>query len=96
MTRETHTIILKEQCAESPPVTVETHILYTGSQLWIRPHGYGENCAPDGQGFPVGMEIWRGKLRLILFDDINEEEAQIIDLEQARETNRNAGGIKDE
>jgi len=83
------TLIIKEQCPDSEPIEVEINILSEGGQIWIQPQGYGEKCAMDGEGFPIGIEIWQGRLRLIVFDDINREDPQIIDLEKARETARN-------
>jgi hypothetical protein len=88
MTKETCTINIKEQCPDAQPVEVKVNILSEGGQIWIQPEGYGEKCAVDGEGRPVGIEIWQGRLRLLIFDDINSEEPQIINLEKARETNR--------
>ena len=79
---------IKEQCPDAPPVEIKVNILSEGGQIWIQPQGYCEKCAVDGQGFPIGIEIWQGKLRLIVFDNINREDPQIIDLEKARETAR--------
>jgi len=79
---------LKEQCPEVEPVEIKVNILFEGGQIWIQPQGYGEKCAMDDEGWPVGIEIWQGRLRLIVFDDINREDPQIIDLEKARETAR--------
>ena len=36
----------------------------------------------------MGIEIWQGRLRLIVFDDINREDPQIIDLEKSKESCR--------
>ena len=88
MSENNFTTRIKEQCADSAPVEIEVNILSEGGQIWIQPEGYGEKCAMDGEGFPVGIEIWKGKLRLIVFNDINTEEPQIIDLEKARESRR--------
>lgn len=89
MSQKTYTTRIKEQCPDSPQVQIKINILSEGGQLWIQPQGYGEKCAADGEGYPIGIEIWQGRLRLIVFDDINREEPQIIDLEKARETARN-------
>ena len=57
--------------------------------LLISPEGYGECNALGGKGSPIMLEIWEGKLRLIVWADINQEDpTHIIDLEGARETNR--------
>jgi hypothetical protein len=81
-------MILKEQSADCPKVTIPIQLVCENGQLWIQPKGYGEKCAQDGQGFPVGLEIWEGKLRLIVFNDINSEDPQIISLENAKESCR--------
>jgi hypothetical protein len=86
MSEKNCTTTIKEQCPDSAPVEIEVNILSEGSQLWIQPKGYGEKSAMDGEGYPVGLEIWQGRLRLIVFDDINREDPQVIDLENARET----------
>jgi hypothetical protein len=89
MSEKTYTIKLKEQCPDVEPREIKVNILSEGGQIWIQPQGYGEKCADDREGWPIGIEIWQGRLRLIIFDDINREEPQIIDLEKARETARN-------
>jgi len=88
MSEKTYTINLKEQCPDAPHVEIKVKILSEGGQIWIQPQGYGEKCAANGEGFPIGIEIWQNRLRLLVFDDINREDPQIIDLEKARETAR--------
>ena len=88
MPKNNCTTMIKEQCSDSEPIEIKVNILSESGQLWIQPEGYGEKCAMDGQGFPVGIEIWQGKLRLVVFDDINSEEAKIIDIEQSKESRR--------
>ena len=88
MSEKTYTVTIKEQCPDVAPVEIKVNILSEGGQIWIQPQGYGEKCAMDDEGWPIGIEIWQGRLRLIVFDDINREEPHIIDLEKARETAR--------
>ncbi len=88
MSQKTYTINIKEQCQDSPPVEIKVNVLSEGGHIWIQPQGYGEKCAIDGEGWPIGIEIWQSRLRLIVFDDINREDPQIIDLENAKETAR--------
>ena len=88
ITGKTLTAALKEQCADAPPKSTEVKLLSEGGKLWIRPEGYGDKDSLDGHGYPVSLEIWEGRLRLIVFNNINVEEPQIIDLENARETAR--------
>lgn len=80
--------IIKEQCPDMPPVEINVNILLRGGQLWFQPAGYGEKNVCDGKGFPIGIEIWQGRLRVIVFDDIRSEEPRIIDIEKAKETRR--------
>ncbi len=82
------TITIKEQCSDSLPVEIKVNILSEGGKVWIQPDGFGEKCADDGEGFPVGIEIWQGRLRLIVFNDINVEDPIILNLENARESSR--------
>ena len=79
---------INEQCPDSAPIEIKVNILSEGGQIWIQPEGYGEKCAMDDEGWPVGIEIWQGRLRLIIFDDINREDPQIIDLEKSKESHR--------
>ena len=88
MTEKTFTAALKEQYTDAPPKSTEVKLLSEGGKLWIRPEGYGDKDSLDGHGYPVSLEIWHGRLRLIVFDNIDVEEPQIIDLENARETAR--------
>jgi hypothetical protein len=80
-----HKAILTEQDSESLPSEINVNIVSEGGKLWLGPQGYGEKCTADGEGFSIGLEIWQGRLRLVVFDDINSEEPQIIDLEKAKE-----------
>ena len=88
MAEQEYSVTLEEQCADVPRREIKVKLLPEGGQLWIQPEGYGDKCSADGHGRPVGLEIWEGRLRLIVYNDINEEEPRIIDLENARETCR--------
>jgi hypothetical protein len=79
---------LREQSPCFEPKTTMLKLLEENGQLWIQPQGYGEKCTEDGEGSPVGMEIWEGRLRLVVFNNINSEDPQIMDLENAKETAR--------
>jgi len=64
------------------PVKVEI----SNGSIYIFPEGYGDNCSEDGCGCPVMIEIWEGKLRVVIWSDINNENApENISLEGARE-----------
>lgn len=51
--------------------------------------GYGSCNMLPGHGSPLWIELYEGKLRLVVFADINQEDpTHIIDLEDARELAR--------
>jgi len=49
--------------------------------------GYGEMCAKLGQGTPIVIEKWNGKLQVVLYPNINREAAKVVSMEKAREEN---------
>ena len=71
---------------EMVPVTVK--FTKAGGFVEIAVQGYGERAAEDGNGSPVLLEFHEGRLRLVIFDDINGEDPLIINLEGARESKR--------
>ena len=54
----------------------------------IFPQGHGDFGSADGHGCPLFLELYKGRLRVIAFPDINSEDPQIIDLSSAREDTR--------
>ena len=57
--------------------------------LVIYPAGYGCFGCADGTAGPILLELYEGRLRLVVWDDINlEDPSHIIDLEDAREAQR--------
>jgi len=57
--------------------------------LVIYPAGYGCFGCADGTAGPILLELYEGRLRLLVWDDINlEDPSHIIDLEDAREAQR--------
>lgn len=67
---------------------VEIEIEEGSNCLWIKPKGYGDHCSAEGHGIPICLEVYEGRLRVIVWPDINKEEPTIIDMEGARETAR--------
>jgi hypothetical protein len=53
--------------------------------LTIHPEGTG---VYDGDFSPILIEQWNGKIRLIYWSDINEQDPTIVDLSSALESNR--------
>ena len=56
------------------------------STISIFPTDYGDFGSADGHGCPIFLELYEGRLRLIVFADINEQDPTII--EAAREGQR--------
>ena len=60
-----------------------------GGALFIRAEGYGDAVSEDDSGTPVVIELFQGKLRIVAWADINEEDhTHLIELEGARLENR--------
>lgn len=54
--------------------------------------GYGDHDSIDGDGSPIFLEVHEGRLRLLVWADINQEDpTHVIDLEGARESARKEG-----
>jgi hypothetical protein len=70
--------------ARTQPVVVEIG----KTAICLRLADYGDYGSADGHGVPILLERWQGRLRLIVWADINEQEPQIIDMEGAREDRR--------
>lgn len=68
--------------------SIDVTIEHTGCSLYIKAEGYGENVSQDREGFPIKLELWEGELRLLVWDNINEQDPKIINLEKAKESNR--------
>lgn len=75
------------------PVTGETRqvsvqVEENSSGLAIYPEGTG---VFDGTFAPIVLEFYDGRLRLLVWENINEQEPKIIDLSQAHESERVIG-----
>lgn len=67
---------------------LRVRITETPNSIDIVPEGYGDAGSEDSHGVPILLEIYEGRLRLLVWNDINVEDPVIIDMEEARETNR--------
>lgn len=71
----------------SKPDTIEFDCRESG--INICPNGYGDFSSDPGTGAPIFIERHEGKLRLIVWSDINAEEpTHVISLEGAKESRR--------
>jgi hypothetical protein len=84
---------LTDQCDQpndKPHLPIK--IVGNGGQILIGFEGYGEHGADVEHATPVLIEVWDGKLRVIVFGDINNEDpTHTIEMEGARESNRQSG-----
>lgn len=80
------TLIL-DDFGENPGTSQLLHIEGDNNHLAIRPEGYGESSAVEGHGFPILIEKYDGKLRLVVWGDINQQDpTHIICLDGAQES----------
>ena len=67
--------------------SLAVRVVANESSISIFPHGYGDFGSAEGSGCPLFLELHQGRLRLVVFADINREDpTHIIDLEGARES----------
>ena len=64
--------------------SIPVRIVSNQSAISIFPEGYGDFGSALGNGCPVFLELYQGRLRLVVFPNINDQEPTIIDLEAAR------------
>lgn len=50
--------------------------------------GYGECTTEEGQGAIIILEKYEGKLRILAWDDIQQEDPTIVEMEGASESRR--------
>lgn len=78
------TFTLKGYYGPNIDITVENR----NNRLFIRPEGYGNHMSKDGHGWPVTLEFVDDVVRVVVWDDINKDDPEEIDLWRAKETNR--------
>lgn len=68
---------------------VKVRVRLENGYLCIQPQGYGEPDAIRGDGSPVFLELYDGRLHAVVTPDINDERSRrIIDLEDAHQSLR--------
>jgi hypothetical protein len=68
--------------------TLKIAVSDDSGSLTIEPCGYGDFSSQDFHGCPIFLELYEGRLRLVTYADINEQDPTIVDMENALETNR--------
>ena len=86
---KTTTLDLKLADADSESLgTLPIRIEASDFAISIYPEGHGDFSSADGHGCPLFIEFYQGRLRVIAFPNINEQDPQIIDLSGAKEDRR--------
>ncbi len=80
--------VLKDQYNLEDGPQVRGEMTVANGTALFRFDEFGDFFSSDGHGHPVLIELVGGKLRVVVWDDINSEDATIIDLSKAREDNR--------
>lgn len=78
---------LQEQGVDDPgqTPTIPVGIIAGPDGIMLMAAGYGDRASTPGYGAPVIIEQYEGKLRVVVWDDINDDDAsQIIELGGAR------------
>jgi len=86
-----------KRTSENPTLKIELYdqdtekchpfqIVFDEYGIYIIPKGYGDYYSKNGHGIPIMVEMFGGEPRVILWDDINEEDStHIISLAAASE-----------
>ncbi len=68
---------------------IKGYIENNNQTLAIHIDGYSDYCSNDDNGTPIYLELFNGKLQLIVYSDINQEDpTHIISLENCRNEKR--------
>jgi len=83
------TTTLTDQMTDDSTPQLEVEVVLSNGQIFIQAEGYGDSCSMDGHGHPIAIELAAGKLRVITWSDINEEDpTHIIFMDKAKENLR--------
>ena len=68
--------------------SLSIRIVASDFAISVYPQGYGDCDSADGHGCPLFIDLYQGRLRVVAFPNINNENPQIIDLSGAKEDTR--------
>jgi len=68
--------------------SIPTTVKIINGTIEIYPEGYGDASTMDGHGCPIFIEYYEGELRVVTFPNINDEDAEIQNMEGAKEIKR--------
>lgn len=79
--------IIRDQSGTDDKIKLTVSIMKHGMIVYAE--GYGDKCSEAPHGSPLVVELYEGKLRAIIWSDINQEDpTHIIDLSGAMESKR--------
>ena len=68
---------------------VKVDLTFARGRLFLRPAGTSDKLSCDGTGWPIMLEYYDGKVQLVVWADINQEDpTHNIDLTGALESHR--------
>jgi len=79
-------MFLSEQNADEIKTVTNININNVFGQIWIKSKQF-ENLKID-KDWEIGLEVWEGMLRLLIYKDIDVEEPKIINLGKVEEINK--------
>lgn len=83
---------LTDQMGNSRPVPIEVTLgsgKLGNGMMSIAIEGYGDKTSADGNGSPILIENYGGRVRVIIWGDINQEDpTHVIELDGALESKR--------
>ena len=63
------------------------NIFIESGKVWISIDEHGEATSKEG-GYPIGIEFFEGEVNLLVWDDINKQDARVITMRKARQNYR--------
>lgn len=84
--------------ANEPELPARQLVRVSGTKygISIAMPGFGDKTSSDGEGAPIYLDFCDGKMQLLVWADINQEDpTHVIDMSGALESNREAGPVGD-
>ncbi len=83
------TFVIHDETDPKQSKKITFRCLENSHQITINCEGYGDMTSTPGSGSPASIEFCDGKLRLVAWGDINQEDpTHTISLEDAKESRR--------
>lgn len=76
--------VIENQGSDPGGTKTKCHVCYDGVGINLKFDGYGMSSALDSDAYIVYIEMWEGELRLVIWNDIVNDDPMIVDLSSAR------------